>query len=132
MRFPSKLAYIGSVSSVQSYGLGWRFEIANIQAWCCDFSQGLCVALKVESDSLDDIGLQNATLWLASVREALDDALLLDDDGLWLVRRYETELTACQWQALFNHQRAIADWLSGRCPRPHREVIARGRAEGWA
>ncbi|WP_107152672.1 hypothetical protein [Trinickia symbiotica] len=134
MHFPSPLANLGSISSVEQRGARWFFEIAGAQAWCCDFSQGLCVAVKLVCASIDDDWLERATLWLASIRDALDDAFALDDDGLWLVRRYEPQLADTEWEALFNQQVAIANRLGDRqrhrCQRTNNERTP--NLEAWA
>ncbi|MEX3956741.1 hypothetical protein [Trinickia sp. EG282A] len=134
MDFPSPLANLGSISSVEQRGARWFFEIADAQAWCCEFSQGLCVAVKLECGSIEDDWLEQASLWLASVRDAIDDAFSLDDDGLWLVRRYEPQLADTEWQALFNQQVAITGRLGDR----HRRQRQRAndermrKLEAWA
>jgi hypothetical protein len=114
MHFPSKLADLESISGVEQRGARWYFEIAGARGWCCEFSQGLCVAMKVACASIDSDWLERASLWLASLREALDDAFALDDDGLWLVRRYEPQLADTEWEVLFNQHVTIADRLGER------------------
>jgi hypothetical protein len=130
-KFPSSLASVESVSNVERRGARWNFEIAGVQAWCCEFSQGLCVALSVECKSLDDAWVEKASLWLASVRGGIDDAFSIEEDRLWLVRRYETELASAEWELRLNQQLAIANWLTGRHART--EAIAQaGKVGTWA
>lgn len=129
--FPCSLARVELVSNIERRGTRWFFEIAGVQAWCCEFSQGFCVAITVEFISLDDAWLERASLWLASVRAGLDDALSIDDDRLWLVRRYEMELESAQWEVLLNQQLAVANWLASRHSRS--DIIGQdGRAGTWA
>jgi hypothetical protein len=131
MDFSQQLARMESISKVEPRGARWLFEVAGRQGWCCEFSQGVCVTLKVECVSFDDAWLERASLWLASVRDALDDALFVDDAGLWFVRRYEAELASTEWGGLIDRQLAIVDWLSSRCARP--DAIAKGGRPGaWA
>ncbi|MEA3118821.1 MAG: hypothetical protein QOI13_2091 [Paraburkholderia sp.] len=110
--FPYPLARIESVSNIERRGARWFFSISGTQAWCCEFSQGLCVAINVECVSPGDAWIEKASLWLASVRATIDDALLIDIDQWWLVRRYEMELESVQWEVLLNQQVALADWLA--------------------
>jgi hypothetical protein len=129
--FPCLLARVEAVSNIERRGSRWFFEIAGVQAWCCEFSQGLCVAIAVECISLDDAWLERTTLWLASVRGGLDDALTIDEDRSWLVRRYEMELESAEWEALLNQQLAIAEWLASRHSRT--DIIAKlDKAGTWA
>jgi hypothetical protein len=129
--FPCSLARIESVSNIERRGQRWFFNIAGVQAWGCEFSQGFCVAINVECISLDDAWIEKASLWLASVRGGIDDALSIDSDRSWLVRRYEMELESAQWEGLLNQQLAVADWLASRHAR--REMTARpGKAGTWA
>ncbi len=132
MHFPSPLARLDSTSRVEQRGARWLFEIAGARAWCCEFSRGLCVAVKVECMSLDDEWLERASLWLASIRDALDDAFALDDDGLWLVRRYEPQLADMEWEALFNQQVAITDRLGNRHGPSRTDDERNGRLDAWA
>ncbi len=132
MHFPSPLANLESISSVEQRGARWFFEIAGARAWCCESPRGACVAVKVECMSLDDDWLERASLWLASIRDALDDAFALDDDGLWLVRRYEPQLADTEWETLLNQHVAIADRLGDRHRRRRSDGERPQKHEAWA
>ena len=112
MTFPPLLAQVESIVGRERSGARWLMTCAGTPGWCALFAHGLCVALMIERSGYDDGWLIGATLWIASMRGALDDSVLLDGETLWLARRYPTEIEHADLDASLNQQLKIARWLS--------------------
>ncbi|MCU1748805.1 hypothetical protein [Pseudomonas sp. 6D_7.1_Bac1] len=114
MKFPTALAALESISTLERSGGRWLITLSGVPGWCWEYPQGLCVALVIERPLIDDQWLAQLSLWLASVPGSLDDSLLLEGERLLLVRRYESDLASVELQAQINQQLTIARWLAAQ------------------
>lgn len=75
------------------------------------FPSGLTVALTLDRAPQH---AAEACLLLAATPEACDDAIYLESDRLWLLRRYPVSLTEVELDLLFKQQQAMASLLASR------------------
>lgn len=114
MKLPSFIAELESVL-VHRHDRGrWWLTLDGLPAWCADYPYGLCIACAIEREAFDDAWLAQVSLWLASVRGNLDDSLLLEDNRLWLTRRYAPQPESATGQTQLNQQLAIVRWLANQ------------------
>lgn len=112
LQFPAALTGIDTLSELQLSSGRWCFTLAGISGWCWEYPCGLCVALQLDPPSADDRWLLQTCLWLASVKEALDDSIIAQDGLYFLVRHYPSGCERAVVEAGCVHQVAIARWLS--------------------
>ncbi|GLU33126.1 hypothetical protein WKR88_27170 [Trinickia caryophylli] len=131
MKPPALLSRVESISRCERRGAYWMLDIAGTAAWYRDFAEGACIAMRVDYPLGDGDRIVRAALWIASVREGIDDGLLLEDERLWFARRYAYDAACTQTQAALAQQLAVVRWLGIRCARS--DAIARAGAAGvWA
>ncbi|KVX92762.1 hypothetical protein WL08_26330 [Burkholderia ubonensis] len=83
-----------------------------VDGWCAMMPLGLCIGCRVDDGPIDDRWLEQACLWLISLRGDSDDALWLDSaNGLVFVRRHDAAGDIVKLRASLEHQIAIARWL---------------------
>lgn len=130
MTFPVCLATVESLHVVRREGGRWRLTLAGVPGWCWEFPRGLCLALAIERPTMDEATLVQATLWLASIAQSLDDSLVLEGECLYMIRRYALDEAAQERQARIQQQLALVRWFAalGRPPLPGADV----NAEPWA
>ncbi|MGT0250517.1 hypothetical protein [Burkholderia pyrrocinia] len=92
----------------------WSMTIDGIDGWCVAVAQppGLCVGCQVDVAPIDSRWLEQACLWLMSLRGVTDDALWLDAaNALVFVRRHDTAAGSAALRVSLEQQIAIARWL---------------------
>jgi hypothetical protein len=114
MEFPPALRRLETVSAGVWRQGRWSMTIDGIAGWCVAAATppGLCVGCQVDVAPIDARWLEQACLWLMSLRGEADDALWLDAaNTLVLVRRHDAEAGAAALRASLEQQIAIARWL---------------------
>lgn len=89
-----------------------------------DFPTGPCIAMTVDMTVAQ---LSHACLLLAATAEACDDALYIERDQLWLLRRYPVLMTEVELDLLLQQQHVMASLLVPAPPLalPSRPIIGR-------
>lgn len=70
------------------------------------------MALAIERPAMDETMLFQATLWLASIPDSLDDSLVLEGERLFLIRRYGLEESSCERDGRIQQHLAIVRWFA--------------------
>ncbi|CAI8756746.1 hypothetical protein [Pseudomonas zeae] len=70
------------------------------------------MALVIERPAMDESTMVQATLWLASIPESLDDCLMLEGDRLLLVRRYASDDASADRDGRIRQHLALVRWFS--------------------
>ncbi len=112
MGFPAVLARMEGVVPGPFEKGQWLMAYEGLPGWCCEYPYGLCVAFAIADAPVDDEWLAQASLWLSSLRDNLDDGLLLDDGTLYLVRRCDSASESIVLQTCLEQQAAVARWLT--------------------
>jgi hypothetical protein len=114
MEFPPALLRLETVSAgVWQHGR-WSLTIDGIAGWCVAVagSSSLCVGCQVDVAPIDARWLEQACLWLMSLRGDTDDALWLDAaHALVFVRRHDAGHDTAALRASLEQQLAIVRWL---------------------
>ncbi|WP_157664180.1 hypothetical protein [Burkholderia ubonensis] len=109
---PEVLLRMDSVRFGALQGGRWPMVMGDQTGWCSTVKHGICAAFVVDAAPLDELWLVQASLWLASLREQLDDSLWLDDGTLYFTRRYDRDIAANQLRVGLEQQGAVARWLN--------------------
>ncbi|MEG3130538.1 hypothetical protein SC171_21265 [Pantoea cypripedii] len=111
MKLPDALAALDWVRMQESRSDRLVLDIVGRKAWCASYPQGVCLAINTGVESSDIDWLQYMCLWFASERNCADDALLIEQENLMLVRRYDADLDSTLWEASLQQQLTVVDWL---------------------
>lgn len=131
MTFPVALADVESLRVHQREGARWRITLAGVPGWCWEFPRGLCLALTIERPAMEEAQLAQATLWLASIPDSLDDSLVLEGEHLFLVRRYDQQTLGHERNGRLQQHLAIVRWFAAH--EPPAAAAREGRPTGpWA
>ncbi|RQR48132.1 hypothetical protein DIE19_33585 [Burkholderia sp. Bp9126] len=87
-------------------------KMGELNGWCGSGPHGMCVAFVVEGAPHDATWLTYAALWIASLRSLSDDALWIDNNQLYFVRRYDTDVDMAALRTGIEQQGAVACWLA--------------------
>jgi hypothetical protein len=112
MQFPVALDGLDTLSDPQLSSGRWCFKLAGIPGWCWEYPHGLCMALRLDPPCVDERWLLRACLWLASVKEALDDSIISQEGQYFLVRRYPLGCERAVLEAGSVQHLSVARWLS--------------------
>lgn len=112
MNFPSSLVGLETVRVLSKVGQRWHMSLSGVPGWCWEYPLGLCVALAIECESIDDEWLVRASLWLASIPQSLDDSLLVECERVFLIRRHDLQCPPLELQARLQQQLSIACWFT--------------------
>jgi hypothetical protein len=112
LEITSRLAQLDSVSVGDAQHGRWLLLMGELIGWCGQGVHGMCVAFAIDAAPYDEGWLLHAALWLASLRSQPDDALCIESDQLYLVRRYDHDIGTAELRAGIEQQAAIARWLS--------------------
>ncbi|MGE8358192.1 MAG: hypothetical protein ACN6N0_17535 [Microvirgula sp.] len=104
---PDALAALTWITPQKSGAGCWSLDLAGEPGWCRVHAQGSCIAVIIGTID-DDAWLVRICLWLASMRDGLDDGLWLEGDRLWLVRHHARDLSPAELEAALQQQSAIA------------------------
>ena len=86
--------------------------LSGVPGWCWEYPLGLCVALAIERDPIDDEWLVRTSLWLASIPQSLDDSLLVEGERVFLIRRHDLQCSPLELQARVQQQLSVACWFA--------------------
>ena len=112
MEFPPALLGLETVSAGVWRQGRWSMTIDGIAGWCVAAPPGLCVGCRVDDGPIDNRWLEQACLWLMSLRGESDDVLWLDAaNALVFVRRHDAGAGPAALRAGLEQQIGIARWL---------------------
>ncbi|QGY32132.1 hypothetical protein [Pantoea cypripedii] len=111
MKLPDALAALDWVRVQESRSDRLLLEISGKKAWCASYPQGVCLAIDTGVESGDIDWLHSMCLWFAAERNCADDALLIEQENLVLIRRYDADLDGTLWEASLQQQLMVVDWL---------------------
>jgi len=101
------LSTIPGVKFLPSYGHRQRFQTHAFEGWLWDKESEFCIALRLEGAQLSFSWMQLVGLLLAA-NTAIDDGLFIEQNKMWMLRRYPGDLLPVEVEAKFAQQTVVA------------------------